>query len=175
MRRWMVAAAVSAGCTGDDTFTVPEYQDGLLVQGMCPEEVDGTDQEGLLTLMKAVDPLIHLDGFEDEPGRIIRDQGSLDSMLAQMNFASTWLVDWEQDQVAALWYHQPHACALTIEETHTRTASDGTVIVDGTFYDEGLNCGLTTCTNDLAAVQLWLVDAHVPAAVCRRVRPGCPP
>src|SRR5690349_17812243 len=124
--------ATLAGCSGEDPFTVPEYVGGILLQGDCPDDVEGTNLEGMEDLWSLMDPNLHLEEFDDEPGRVLHDQASFNDMLLRMNFGVYWNIDWAHQQVAAVWYHQPHGCEVNIEldKVVLRTATDGGIILD---------------------------------------------
>lgn len=169
--------AVFAGCTGADTFSVPEYVGGVLVEGDCLEDPPQTNLVDT-TVIDTRDGtnLFQFDHLPDVPGLVFQDEASYEEFMFGIGYTTIPILPFPSVQAVAVWYHQPRACALTVEPDEVDVVShDGGVTLDVQFFDAGLNCDDDACTEDLSAIVIRTVETDAPVSVCRRVRPGCLP
>lgn len=179
--RWVVVALI-AGCAGQDPpRDIPDYDPGILLEGDCDvDDVVATDTFALSELYEIqlqYDPFLQID--ENLPGAygtIIETARKFEELLTELNFATTSrpLVDFETQQVGAVWYQERKSCGIEIEGAHVRTRADGSAVFDVELLDIRKNCA-DNCDQPSQALVIDVFSNEVEASICRRVRPGCPP
>jgi hypothetical protein len=179
--RWLVCA-LAVGCAGDDgDRVIPVYDEGILLEGDCEDvEYVATDVFGMTELYEfqlGYEPLIQIDdNLPGEAGTILGTQLKFDELLTELNFSpdSRPLVDFDEEQVGAVWYQTKKSCGIEIEGAHLRTKPDGTVVFDVELLDIRKNCP-DNCDLPSQALVIDAFSNEFEATTCRRIRPGCPP
>jgi hypothetical protein len=151
--------------------------------GDCDDtNVVATDGIALTTIfaidLEPYDPLLQIDNdLPGEAGVVITKNRPFLDLLAELNFNTTSTVpyvDWEQDQVGAVWYQARKSCGIEIDGVHIKTRSDGTAVFDVSLVDIRKNCA-DNCDGPSQALVMNLFSNELPTTICRRIAPGCPP
>lgn len=174
---WTVALGVWAGglwagCSGGDGGDeVPQYENGLLVQGDCDYPTAGIDGE-LFPIVNDTNPSVDLVSI-GEYGTVIDNEDDYVAFMSQVGFTTFPLPDFTKFQVGAVWY-TTHTCGFSLEETLLYEKSDGARVFSVQFFDGSLNCA-TGCDDVRQNLVIEAFDKDVEGSVCRKIRPGCPP
>lgn len=179
--RWIVLA-LTVGCAGEGgDRVIPVFDEGILLEGDCAEvdyvATDAFAMTELYDIDLTYDPLIQIDeNLPEESGTILGTQLKFDELLTELNFSPDGrpFVDFDEEQVGAVWYMEKKTCGIEIEGAHLRTRPDGTVVFDVELIDIRKNCS-DNCDQPGQALVIDYFSNEFEATTCRRVRPGCAP
>jgi hypothetical protein len=163
------------GCEGDKDREIPMWQDGVLVQGDCPEEVAGVDVVGeTINLFRGL-PYVPYDEPLPEPyGDVATNEDEFDSLSAAIGLIFYYPPDFDTEQVGFVWARGEDTCAYEHVETHVKSKIGGGSVLDVTLRDPAMGCGDDSCKGmegQYLVIQSFPNDE--PGSICLRIEPGC--